>query len=89
MLDQPVEGPPVGVAGEVLRAVNEVEQRQRADRSMQHRSALRLDGLAPQGMDDMVIIDDVAVLARDGGTSARQGHERGAANEQTEAVVIR
>src|ERR1700719_4689076 len=36
----------------------------------------------------MAIVDDMTVLARGGGTSTRQGHERRAADEELEAIVI-
>ena len=48
LFEQPVEGPPVGVAGEQLVAVDEVEQRHR---------------FAPQGVDDVAVIDDMGKLA--------------------------
>ncbi len=47
--EQPVEGPPIGVAREELVAVDEIEERH---------------GLAPQGMDDVAIIDDMTRACR-------------------------
>ena len=46
--EQPVEGQAVGVAREQLVAIDEIEQRH---------------GFAPQGVDDVAIIDDMGVLA--------------------------
>ena len=73
-VEQPVEGLPIGLAREELVAVDEVEQRH---------------GFAPQGVDHMAIIDDMTVLAVGIGTPARQGHERRAADEQIEAVIVK
>ena len=60
-------------AGEELIAIDEVEQRHR---------------LAPQGADDMPIVDDMTVLAAQVGPAARQGHERRGAEEAIEPVVV-
>src|SRR5260370_42199015 len=70
--EQPVEGPPIGLAREELVAVDEIEERH---------------GFAPQRVDDVAIIDDMTVLAGAGGTATRQGHERRAADEELEAIV--
>ena len=45
---QGIEGPPVGLAREQPVAIDEVEQRH---------------GLAAQGMDDVVVVDDLVVPA--------------------------
>ena len=71
--EQPVEGLPVGVAREELVTVDEAQQRHR---------------FAPQGVDHVAIIDDMRVLAGGIGPSTDQGHQRRAADEQIEAVVI-
>ena len=73
LFEQPVEGQAIGVAGEQLVAIDEIEQRH---------------GFAPQGVDHMAIIDDMGVLAGGGGAPPRQGHQQGAADEQVEAVII-
>lgn len=47
-LNEPIEGAPIGVAGEQSVAIDQVEERHR---------------LAAQGVDDVAIIDDMAMLA--------------------------
>jgi hypothetical protein len=70
---QPVEGAPIRLAWEQLLAVDEVQQRHR---------------LLAQGVDDVPIIDDMAVLAVRARPAAAQRHEWGAADQQVQAVVI-
>ena len=59
LFEQPIKCQPIGLAREQLLAIDEMEQRHR---------------FAPQGMDDMAIVDDMAVLAG-GGAPTRQGHQ--------------
>lgn len=72
-LDQPLEGPGVGLAREELIAIDQLHQRHR---------------LAAQAVDHMMVIDDMAVRAVASRASARQRHEMGAADEQVEPVVV-
>lgn len=64
----------IGVARKELIAVDEAEQRHR---------------LAAQRVDDMAIIDDMAMFAVAAGAPAHQRDERGAADEQVETVVVK
>jgi hypothetical protein len=73
LTEQSIEGLPVGLARKQLVAINKVEQGHR---------------LAAQRMDDMPVIDDLVVLAREMGPPARQRHEMGAADEDIEAVIV-
>src|SRR5271167_3040553 len=67
-----IEGLPIGVAREELVTIDESQQRH---------------GLAPQRVDDMTIIDDMAVLAFGVGAAARERHEMRAADKQVEPVI--
>ncbi len=71
---QRLEGASIGAAREELLAVDEIEQGH---------------GLATQGMDDVPVIDDVAVLAVGVRAAAAQGHQRRRAEEAFEPVVIK
>jgi hypothetical protein len=73
MFEQAFEGAAVGVAGEELGAIDEVQQRHR---------------LAAQAVDDVAVVDDVPVLAVRLGAPARQGHERGGGKEKLQAIVM-
>ena len=70
---QHLEGAPISAAREELLAVDEIEQRHR---------------LAPQGMDNVPIIDDMTVLAVGPRAAAAQCHQRRRAEEAFEPVVI-
>lgn len=61
LLQQRLEGAGVGAARKELVAIHEMRKRHR---------------LAPQGVDDVPIIDDMTVLAAGMGAAARQGKER-------------
>ena len=71
--EQGLEGAAVGVAREQLVAVDEVAQGH---------------GLAPQRVDHMPVVDDVAVAAVRPRPAARQRHERRRAEEHRQAVVV-
>ena len=73
LLDQAIEGVSIGVPGEQLVAVDQAQQGH---------------GLAAQGVDDVPVVDDVAVLARRRGTSTSKGDEGRRADEEVEPVVI-
>ena len=72
LFEQPVEGLSIGVAREQLGAVDQAEQRHR---------------LLAQGVDDVVIIDDMTVLAVGIGPAAVERHQQRAAHEQLEAII--
>ena len=74
LFEQSVEGQTIGVAGEQLVAVDEIEQRH---------------GLASQGVDHMAIIDDVGPLAAGRGPFPPEGHQQGGADEHVEAIVVK
>ena len=61
--EQPVEGQAIGIAGEQLVAVDEIEQRH---------------GFAPQGVNDVAVVNDMGTLAGSRRASPRQGHQQGA-----------
>ena len=70
---QRLEGVPVGVAGEELVAVDEVEERHR---------------LAAKRVDDVAVVHDLVVPAVREGPSARQRQEVRAADQDVEPVVV-
>ncbi len=73
LLAQAFEGQSIGLTRKDLIAVDQVEQRH---------------GLAAQRVDDVPVVDDVAVLATGTRTAALQRHQGGAAQEQFQPVVI-
>src|SRR3546814_5267996 len=73
-LQQPIEHAPVGLAREELVAIDKIQQRHR---------------FAPKRMDDMAIIDDMAMFAAAPGAAARKRKERSAAEEQLKPIVIK
>lgn len=72
--EQGVERQGVGTAGEELVAIDQVEQRHR---------------LAAQGMDDMAIVDDMAMFAIGLWPPAPQGGDERRALEAVEPVVVK
>src|SRR3546814_5237130 len=73
-LQQPIEHAPVGLAREELVAIDKIQQRHR---------------FAPKRMDDMAIIDDMAMFAAAFGAAARKRKERCAAEEQLKPIVVK
>src|SRR3546814_13021781 len=73
-LQQPIEHAPVGLAREELVAIDKIQQRHR---------------FAPKRMDDMAIIDDMAMFAAALGAAARKRKERCAAEEQLKPIVVK
>src|SRR3546814_16857638 len=65
-LQQPIEHPPVGLAREELVAIDKIPQRHR---------------FAPKRMDDMAILDDMAMFAAAPGAAARTRKTRCAAED--------
>ena len=72
-VEQRLEGAPVCIAREHLVAVDQVAQRH---------------GFAPQGINDVPVIDDMAAAAVSRPSPARQGHQRRRGEEQFQAVVV-
>ena len=70
---QRLEGALIGAAREQLLAIDQIEQRHR---------------LAAQGVDDVPVIDDVAVLAVGVRAAAAQRHQRRRAEKAFEPVVV-
>lgn len=73
LLAQELERSAIGLPGEELVAVDQAEQRH---------------GLAPQRMDDVVVVDDMAMLAVGTTAAALQRHQQGRAQQQLQPVVI-
>jgi len=73
MLQQMLEHPSVGFAGEQAIAIDQPHKRHR---------------LAPQRVDHMPVIDDMTMLAIVASAAAHQGHEQRAAQEQIDPVII-
>lgn len=73
LLAQEVERAPVRFAREELVAVDQAEQRHR---------------LATKGVDDVVVIDDMTVLAIGAAATALERHQQGGSKKQLEPVVI-
>ena len=73
LLAQAFEGQSIGLARKDLIAVDQVEQRH---------------GLAAQRVDDVPVVDDVAVLAIGTRTAALQRHQGRVAQEQFQPVVV-
>jgi hypothetical protein len=72
--EQLIEHAPVGVPREELGSVDQIEQSH---------------GFAPQGMDDMMIIDDMAMLSRAVGSTPLQGHKQRTADKDIEAIIVK
>src|SRR3546814_12844331 len=73
-LQQPIEHAPVGLAREELVAIDKIQQRHR---------------FAPKRMDDMAIIDDMAMFAAAFGAAARKRKERCAAEEPLKPIAVK
>ena len=73
LLAQELERSAVGLPGEELVAVDQAEQRH---------------GLAPQRMDDVVVVDDMAVLAVGTTAAALQRHQQGRAQQQLQPLLL-
>jgi hypothetical protein len=72
--EQRLEGAPVGAAWEHLLAIDQIEQRHR---------------LAAQGMDDMPVIDHMAVFAAGIRPTTAQRHQRRRAEKAVEPIIPR